>query len=253
MTVLGHRELLRVRNLVYERGGRRILDGVDISLTAGEIVTVIGPNGAGKSTLARLILGLDKPVSGTIERAPDIPVGYVPQGLSLSPLMPMTVSRFLKLRPGGTQGAVEEVLALVGLTPDHGGRPVAGLSGGEFRRVLLARALMNKPLLLVLDEPTAGVDLMGQAAMYRLIDGVRRRFHCAVLLISHDLHLVMSATDRVVCLNQHVCCSGAPEQVRRDPAFRALFGAEADTVALYAHDHAHPHDHDHLQEGHTHA
>lgn len=255
MAALPQNDIIRARNLVQERGGRRVVDGVDITLAAGEIVTVIGPNGAGKSTLARLILGLEQPVSGDIMRTANIRMGYVPQAVSLSPLMPMMVGRFLKLRPGAAQAAVDSAMALVGLTPDHAGRPVAGLSGGEFRRVLMARALINDPQLLVLDEPTTGVDLVGQAAIYRLIDQVRRRFNCAVLLISHDLHLVMSSTDRVVCLNQHVCCSGAPEQVRRDPAFRTLFGEEADAIALYAHDHAHPHDHGHQhhEEDHPHA
>ncbi len=236
---------IALRQVTKRLGDRLILDRVDVEVAAGEIVTVIGPNGSGKSTLARIALGLMAPDGGAVERQPGLRVGYVPQRVALSPLMPMTARRFLALRPGVTAAAMDRAFALVGLDPGLAQTSVHHLSGGEFQRLLLARSLLAEPSLLVLDEPTQGVDLTGQAAFYRLIDRVRRELQCAVLLISHDLHLVMAATDRVVCLNHHVCCSGVPDKVRRDPAFRALFGEEADVLALYAHDHAHAHDHEH--------
>lgn len=236
---------LALRQVTKRLGDRLILDRVDVEVAAGEIVTVIGPNGSGKSTLARIALGLLAPDGGAVERRPGLRIGYVPQRVALSPLMPMTARRFLALHPGVTAAAMDRAFALVGLDSGLAQTSVHHLSGGEFQRLLLARALLAEPSLLVLDEPTQGVDLTGQAAFYRLIDRVRRELQCAVLLISHDLHLVMAATDRVVCLNHHVCCSGVPDKVRRDPAFRALFGEEADALALYAHDHAHAHDHDH--------
>lgn len=241
---------LALRQVTKRLGDRLILDRVEVEVAAGEIVTVIGPNGSGKSTLARIALGLVAPDDGSVERQSGLRIGYVPQRVALSPLMPMSARRFLALRPDVAAAAIERAFALVGLDQGRATTPVHHLSGGEFQRLLLARALLAEPSLLVLDEPTQGVDLSGQAAFYSLIDQVRRELNCAVLLISHDLHLVMAATDRVVCLNHHVCCSGVPDKVRRDPAFRALFGEEADALALYAHDHAHAHDHDHsIQEG----
>lgn len=246
---------LALHQVTKRLDNRLILDQVDVEVAAGEIVTVIGPNGSGKSTLARIALGLLVPDGGSVERQSGLRIGYVPQRVALSPLMPMTARRFLALRPGVTAAAMDRALALVGLDGGRAHTLVYHLSGGEFQRLLLARALLPEPSLLVLDEPTQGVDLTGQSAFYRLIDQVRRELKCAVLLISHDLHLVMAATDRVVCLNHHVCCSGVPDKVRRDPAFRALFGEEADALALYAHDHAHVHDHDHdhhSQEGQGH-
>jgi len=221
--------------------GRRVaLDGVSLTVSEGEIVTIIGPNGAGKTTLLRVALGLQRADAGRIERWPGLRVGYLPQRLAIDETLPLTVRRFLAVVPKARRD-VAATLAETGAahTLDL---PVQTLSGGETQRVLLARALLREPQLLVLDEPAQGVDIAGQAELFALIRRVRDEHGCGVLLVSHDLHLVMAATDRVVCLNHHVCCSGRPEAVSRDPAYRALFGAAIEGFALYAHAHDHRHD-----------
>jgi zinc transport system ATP-binding protein len=237
-------------------GGRPVLAGVDIAVHRGEIVTLIGPNGAGKTTLLRIMLGLVKPDRGTIERKPDLRLGYMPQKVEIDPLLPLPVRRFLELGGSADRGALvaalEEVNALHVLDS-----PVQAISGGELRRVLLARALLRDPELLVLDEPVQGVDVVGQGDLFRLIVSLRERRGCGVLMVSHDLHLVMAATDTVLCLNKHVCCTGHPETVRSHPEYIALFGArDADALALYTHRHDHVHDAEgrvvHLHEGHDH-
>lgn len=221
-------------------GRRPALSEVSLALGAGEIVTVIGPNGAGKTTLLRVVLGLQRPDAGRVERRPGLRIGYVPQRLAIDETLPLTVRRFLTL-VRGVRDAVDGALAEVGASHTVE-LPVQTLSGGEMQRVLLARALLRAPDLLVLDEPVQGVDIAGQAELFALIRRIRDTRGCGVLLVSHDLHLVMAATDRVVCLNHHVCCSGHPEAVSRDPAYRALFGAAIDGFALYAHHHDHSHD-----------
>jgi zinc transport system ATP-binding protein len=234
--------LLRVEGLVVRFGGEAMVDHVSLEVARGEIVTLVGPNGSGKTTLLRTALGLHPADGGRVHRAPGLRVGYVPQHLGLDPALPITVRRFITLTAGAGATAVGEALAAVG-APHLAESPMRSLSGGERRRALLARALVRRPGLLVLDEPTAGVDVGGQAEFYRLIDRIRHREGCGVLLVSHDLHLVMAATDRVVCINRHVCCSGAPEDITADPAYRALFGSElTPDLALYSHDHDHEHD-----------
>jgi len=218
------------------------LANVSLSLHRGEIVTLIGPNGAGKTTLVRAILGLVKPSKGGIRRAPGLAIGYVPQRLAVDRVLPITVRRFLVLArrsaAADPAAALREVEA-----EDLLDRSLHALSGGEFQRVLLARALLRDPDLLVLDEPVQGVDFGGQIALYDLIGRIRRRHDLGVLMISHDLHIVMGATDRVVCLNRHVCCSGAPEAVSRHPEYAALFGpTAARRLAVYSHAHDHAHD-----------
>ncbi|HUH86247.1 MAG TPA: zinc ABC transporter ATP-binding protein ZnuC [Stellaceae bacterium] len=226
---------------VHVAFGRRVaLDGVSLTVSESEIVTIIGPNGAGKTTLLRVALGLQRADAGRIERRGGLRVGYLPQRLAIDETLPLTVRRFLGLVPKARRD-VGAALAETGAahTLDL---PVQTLSGGETQRVLLARALLREPELLVLDEPAQGVDIAGQAELFALIRRLRDQHGCGVLLVSHDLHLVMAATDRVVCLNHHVCCSGRPEAVSRDPAYRALFGAAIEGFALYAHAHDHRHD-----------
>jgi zinc transport system ATP-binding protein len=234
--------LIAAHGLSVRFGGRTVLSGIDLSVRPGEIVTLIGPNGAGKSTLVRAMLGLVKPFAGRVERQQGLTIGYLPQKLPIDPTLPMTVRRFLRLWGRATNARLAALLDEVGV-PEVIDRPVHGLSGGETQRVLIARALMREPDLLVLDEPNQGVDVGGQAAMFRLIDGLRRRHGCGVVLISHDLHLVMAGTDRVVCLNGHVCCEGHPEAVSRHPEYLALFGPTAEgALAVYQHQHDHSHD-----------
>ena len=226
-------------------GGRRVLFDIDFQITRGEIVTVVGPNGSGKTTLLRVLLGVVPPSTGRVTRAAGLRVGYVPQRLHIDPGLPMPVARFLSLPRRASKAAMTDVLERVGLG-DVARQTMSTLSGGQFQRVLLARALLGRPDILMLDEPTAGLDQPGVASFYRLIEDVRRELGCAVLSISHDLHVVMSASDRVICINGHVCCEGAPHVVRAAPEYRALFGfGTGGALALYQHDHDHAHDHNH--------
>ncbi len=234
--------LVAAQGLGFHRGGQRLLEGVDLAVGPGEIVTLIGPNGAGKTTLVRLLLGLERPDGGRVARRPGLRVGYLPQRLQVDPVLPLDVSRLLTLTRRADRAAQRAALAEVGVAHLLQS-PVQRLSGGELQRVLLARALLADPELLVLDEPTTGIDFNGQAELYRLIARLRDRRGCAVLMVSHDLHLVMAATDRVVCLNRHVCCQGEPESVRIHPEYLALFGPRvAANLAIYAHHHDHAHD-----------
>ena len=221
--------------------GRQLIKHIDLEVARRRIVTVIGPNGAGKTTLVRLALGLISPSEGRIARAPGLKIGYMPQKLSLPESMPLTVRRFLALA-NADAAALERGAREVGVMHLLQ-RPMQGLSGGETQRVLLTRALLAEPDLLVLDEPVQGIDVNGQAELYRLIMRLRDERGCAVLMVSHDLHLVMAATDEVLCINQHVCCSGHPDAVSRHPAYLDLFGAiDARTLAVYTHHHDHQHD-----------
>lgn len=222
--------------------GRTVLQDVSLEVGPGEIVTLIGPNGSGKTTLIRVLLGLLRPMTGSVRRRSGLTIGYVPQQVAVDPTLPLTVGRFLRLCAPRAKARGPKVLAEVG---GEGllDSPFQSLSGGELKRVLLAQALLREPDLLVLDEPSAGVDVTGQAELYALVQAIRSRRGCGVLLISHDLHLVMAATDRVICLNHHVCCTGHPEAVSRDPAYLALFGTQLrDTLAVYTHHHDHHHD-----------
>ncbi len=234
--------LLAARGLSLARGGRPILEHVDIHIARGEIVTLIGPNGAGKTTLVRTLLGLEVPDSGRIERHTGLRIGYAPQRFDRDPAIPMTVARFLSLGTPASRAMIVKVLDEVGCGPVVD-RQLVQLSGGELQRVVLARALIRNPHLLVLDEPVRGVDYVGEAELYSLIGRIRTERHLGVLLVSHDLHVVMAQSDRVICLNRHVCCHGVPETVAQHPEYVALFGASmARAFAIYHHDHDHAHD-----------
>ena len=237
--------LIALRHGCVTRGGRRILDNVDFSIGRGEIVTLIGPNGAGKSTLIKVALGLEKLDSGVIWRAPDLTVGYQPQRYSLDPALPLSVRRLVTLNCAATEARVAEVLAVLRLTRLKDA-DVHTLSGGELQRVMLARALLREARLLVLDEPSQNLDVGGAIEIYRIIADARKATGCSVLVVSHDLNVVMAATDKVYCLNTHLCCSGPPEDVGRHKAFLDLFGAAAaNTLAIYPHHH----DHEHAPDG----
>ena len=234
--------LVAAEDVVLRRGGRHVLRDVDAAVRENEILTVVGPNGAGKSTLIRVLLGLVKPDSGRVRRRPGLAVGYLPQSFDAAPALPLSVRRLLALAGGRSEEAMLRALREAGAEYAID-RPVSGLSGGERQRVLLARALLRDPDLLVLDEPVQNVDLAGQLGLYERIAAIRERRRCGVVMISHDLHVVMAATDRVLCLNTHVCCSGPPEAVGRHPEYLALFGPRASgALAVYAHRHDHAHD-----------
>lgn len=241
--------LIATEELSVSHGGAAVLERVRFTIAPGEIVTVVGPNGSGKTTLIRALIGLERAATGRVTRAPGLRIGYVPQKLHIDATLPMSVRRFLSLPRRVSDAAAEAALARTGVA-GLGARPLAGLSGGQFQRVMLARALLSDPQILILDEPTQGLDQPGTAAFYKLIEEVRRETGAAVLMVSHDLHVVMSASDRVICLNGHVCCEGTPRVVSEAPEYRALFGlGTGGAFALYRHEH----DHDHEQDaGHGH-
>ena len=240
--VVPRKNLIMVEGLGVRLAGHSILSGVNLQLSGDEIVSLIGPNGAGKTTLIRAILGLLPHQEGRVEKAPHLVIGYMPQSITIDPVLPLTVRRFLRMAARAGRSEMITVLGEVGI-PQLLESQVQTLSGGEFQRVLLARALLRNPDLLVLDEPAQQVDFQGQIEMFELIENVRRSRGCGVLVVSHDLHMVMRATDRVLCLNGLICCSGAPEAVSAHPEYVALFGPRAaESVALYHHHHRHAHD-----------
>ncbi|MEL7151171.1 MAG: metal ABC transporter ATP-binding protein [Pseudomonadota bacterium] len=240
--------LISVDSLTVRYGANTVLSNVDVHIDAGEIVTIVGPNGSGKTSLFKAIIGAMDPSSGTITRKPGLKIGYVPQRLHIDPTLPITVERFLRLSGTVDRKACAHALEKAGV-PDLLKRQMSGLSGGQFQRVLLARALLEAPDVLLLDEATQGLDQPGSAAFYQQIEAVRNETGCAILMISHELHVVMSASDRVICLNGHVCCAGTPAVVASAPEYRALFGTgTGGALALYRHDHDHDHDHGHSHE-----
>ncbi|MEM6310508.1 MAG: metal ABC transporter ATP-binding protein [Pseudomonadota bacterium] len=239
--------LIDAVDLTVAYGGQTVLQGVGLSIDAGEIVTIVGPNGSGKSSLLRALLGAVELKSGNVSRKPGLRIGYVPQKLEIDRTLPLTVTRFMNLPRRSPPALLREALDQAGVA-DLGDRQMSALSGGQFQRVLLARALLTRPHILMLDEATQGLDQPGSAAFYQRIAKVRAEMGCAVLMVSHELHVVMAASDRVICLNGHVCCQGAPEQVASAPEYRALFGTGTEgALALYRHDHDHHHHngHDH--------
>lgn len=237
--------LITLAGAGVERAGRWLVRGVDLAVQPGEIVTLIGPNGSGKSTTAKMALGILKPDEGTSVRRRNLVVGYVPQKVSIDWTLPLTVARFMHLTGRVDRADADAAMKQTGIH-DLKSAEVRTLSGGEFQRVLLARAMARKPDLLVLDEPVQGVDFSGEIALYELIKKIRDDIGCGILLISHDLHVVMAATDRVLCLNGHICCQGSPTAVASSVEYQTLFGQRAAaTLAVYEHDH----DHTHLPDG----
>ncbi|WP_330629396.1 metal ABC transporter ATP-binding protein [Thioclava sp. FTW29] len=234
--------LLSAQNLGVKHGDDFVLHSVHFDIRPKEIVTVVGPNGSGKSTLIKALIGLETLATGRVQKAAGLVIGYVPQKLHIDATLPLSVRRFLSLPKRVSDAAARAVLARVGVEGIES-RPLSGLSGGQLQRVLLARALLAKPDVLILDEPTQGLDQPGTAAFYLLIEEVRAETGCAVLMVSHDLHVVMSSSDRVICLNGHICCEGTPAIVSEAPEYRALFGiGTGGAFALYQHHHDHSHD-----------
>ena len=236
--------LLKVENVGISVNGKSLVRGVSLEVKKGEIVTLIGPNGSGKSTTAKIALGIYKKIDGKVKTYTD-KIGYVPQKISIDWTLPIRVLDFMTLTEELTQDQINSALNLTGV--EHlKNKSLSNLSGGEFQRVLIARAISKQPELLVLDEPVQGVDFKGEIALYKLIKEISEKMKCGILLISHDLHVVMSATDFVVCLNGHVCCSGTPNVVVQDNKYKQLFGDRASNIlSLYEH----KHDHTHSQDG----
>ncbi len=233
--------LLKAQNIGLYINQRQILDNVSLSIKPGEILTLIGPNGSGKTSLVRVLLGLITADQGELQKKPGLVIGYVPQKLHIDATLPMSVQRFLHMGLNCSDNELTHMANTLGvqrlLT-----QPLQSVSGGEFQRILLARALLRKPDLLVLDEPAQGVDISGQQQLYQLISNIRDEFGCGVLMVSHDLHLVMEATDQVLCLNTHICCTGHPQAVSQHPEYLKLFGSSLDGIAVYTHQHDHSHD-----------
>ncbi len=234
--------LISLHDVAVDVNHQKILYDISFAIHSNKVITLLGPNGAGKSTLVKIILGLIEPTSGKVVREPGLTIGYVPQSINLNTTLPITVRRFMRLNRTLTDQNVIDVLSLV-----DGARLIDKsmhqLSGGELQRVLLAQALAKRPKLLILDEPTQGVDVSGQILLYDLIASTCSQFNCGVLMVSHDLHLVMAKTDEVICLNHHICCSGSPKMVSNAPEFISLFGKDAaKKIAVYEHHHNHQHE-----------
>ena len=241
--------LIRAEDVSICRGETVVLQGISLAIEAGEIVTLLGPNGSGKSTLIKALIGALPISAGEISHSPGLRLGYVPQKLSIDQTLPLTVRRFLSLPKRVDDHSALTALRRTGIE-ELAQRQLAALSGGQLQRALLARALLSQPQILLLDEPTQGLDQPGEAAFYRLIEELRRETGVAILMVSHDLHVVMAASDRVICLNGHICCQGTPRAVSSAPEYRALFGLGTQgALALYRHEHDHSHDHPH---DHTH-
>lgn len=235
-------QLISLDRVSVELNQQKILDNVSFTISTNQIVTLLGPNGAGKSTLVKVILGLTPYSSGIINRSDNLTIGYVPQSIKLNPTLPITVKRFMRLNKRLNNDDILKVLTMV-KAEYLIDKSMHQLSGGELQRVLLAQALAKRPQLLILDEPTQGVDVNGQVLLYDLIINAKNEFNCGVLMVSHDLHIVMAKTDEVICLNHHVCCSGTPAIVSNDPEFISLFGQHgASQIAVYKHHHNHQHD-----------
>ena len=234
--------LIKISSLDVKYGHKTVLKNMNLTLDAGEIVTIVGPNGSGKTTLFKAIIGAIPISKGKIYTKPNLRIGYVPQHLKIDQTLPITVERFLKLAHKNFNRSLDKIEALLG-SKDLLNIQVNNLSGGQMQRVLLARALINNPEILLLDEATRGLDQPGVASFYRKIENIRNTTNCAILMISHDLHVVMSSSNRVICVNGHICCEGAPESVATSPEYKALFGSDVDgTFALYRHHHDHKHD-----------
>ena len=235
--------LVKLNNVGFKQNQKWLVKGVSLQVAKGEIVTLIGPNGSGKSTTAKIALGLFKNIEGEVQKYTNN-IGYVPQKISIDWTLPLRVRDFMLLTDNLKEDAIDEALSLTGVNHLKN-KSLGNLSGGEFQRVLLARAISKKPELLVLDEPVQGVDFTGEIALYELIKEISEKLNCGILLISHDLHIVMSATDYVVCLNGHVCCSGSPKEVAKNNEYKALFGEQAaQTLSIYEHKHDHVHSSD---------
>ena len=232
--------LVKLNNAGFKQNDKWLVEGVSLTVKKGKIVTLIGPNGSGKSTTAKIALGIYKNIEGSVEKYTN-KVGYVPQKISIDWTLPLRVYDFMLLTENIKDEAIDEALTLTGVIHLKN-KNLGNLSGGEFQRVLIARAISKKPELLVLDEPVQGVDYTGEIALYEIIKRISETLNCGILLISHDLHTVMTATDHVVCLNGHVCCSGSPMDVAKNNEYKTLFGEQASQIlSVYEHKHDHVH------------
>jgi zinc transport system ATP-binding protein len=238
--------LISAKNVSVLKHQKSILDNIDIQINKNDFITIIGPNGAGKTMLLKCLMGFYKPTSGRIERKEKLKIGYMPQSISIINTMPITVKDFITVRKEYDDISLNKVIIEVNIG-EIVNKQLSVLSGGELQRVLLARSLLNNPDLLILDEPAQNLDISGQLNFYKLIQEIYSKRNISILMVSHDLHLVMVSTKKVLCLYKHICCSGAPQQIAKDPEFLSMFGKDmANMMSIYQHSHDHNHDHNHL-------
>jgi zinc transport system ATP-binding protein len=234
--------MLQAKKISLSRQGKTILNDITLDMTKGDFISLIGPNGAGKTTLLKILLGVEKSDSGTVVRQPGLRIGYMPQKLAIEPLFPLTVARFLAIARSSSKREIDGMADEIGITAALN-KPLSGLSGGELQRVLLARALLGNPDILMLDEPVQNLDVHGQLHFYTLLEKLYQARGLTIVMVSHDLHMVMRATRKVVCLFHHICCEGAPETVSQHPRFIELFGHDMSRMLkVYQHSHAHHHE-----------
>lgn len=238
--------LISAKNVSVLKNQKSILENIDIQINKKDFITIIGPNGAGKTMLLKCLMGFYKPTSGMIERKEKLKIGYMPQSIHVINTMPMTVKGFITVKKKYDDVSLHKVITEVNLG-EIVNKQLSVLSGGEMQRVLLARSLLNNPDLLILDEPAQNLDISGQLNFYKLIQEIYSKRDISILMISHDLHLVMVSTKKVLCLYKHICCSGAPQQIAKDPEFLSMFGKDmANMMSIYQHSHDHDHDHNYL-------
>ena len=238
--------LISAKNVSVLKHQKSILDNIDIQINKNDFITIIGPNGAGKTMLLKCLMGFYKPTSGRIERKEKLKIGYMPQSISIINTMPITVKDFITVRKEYDDISLNKVITEVSIG-EIVNKQLSVLSGGEMQRVLLARSLLNNPDLLILDEPAQNLDISGQLNFYKLIQEIYSKRDISILMVSHDLHLVMVSTKKVLCLYKHICCSGEPQQIAKDPEFLSMFGKDmANMMSIYQHSHDHNHDHSHL-------
>jgi len=238
--------LISAKNVSVLKNQKSILENIDIQINKKDFITIVGPNGAGKTMLLKCLMGFYKPTSGMIERKEKLKIGYMPQSINVINTMPITVKDFITVKKKYDDVSLHKVITEVNLG-EIVNKQLSVLSGGEMQRVLLARSLLNNPDLLILDEPAQNLDISGQLNFYKLIQEIYSKRDISILMISHDLHLVMVSTKKVLCLYKHICCSGAPQQIAKDPEFLSMFGKDmANMMSIYQHSHDHDHDHNYL-------
>ena len=235
--------LLDVKKIFLEIDSKYILEDISFQVNSNQIITIIGPNGSGKTSLIKIIIGLINQTSGEVVKKNGLKIGYVPQKFVYNKNLPMSVARFVDYQNNSylNDQNISFIESLIDINKLFN-KQVSSLSGGELQKVLLFRALLSFPDILILDEPTQGVDIQGQLNFYSILSKLRDKFNLSILIVSHDLHFVMKNTDIVICLNNHICCIGKPEEISQNEHFNKIFGENiSNIISLYQHKHNHTH------------